>query len=41
MVHKMRSEFDPHRHSRRKASVRQYNGAGMTIPLFDILLIFL
>ncbi len=27
MVHNVRSEFDPHRHLRRKASVRQYNGA--------------
>jgi hypothetical protein len=41
MVHNLHSEFDPHRHLRRNASVRQYNGAGMTMPLFDILLIFL
>jgi hypothetical protein len=41
MDHNSRSEFDPHRHLRRKASVHQYNGAGMTMPLFDILLIFL
>jgi hypothetical protein len=41
MVHNLRSEFDPHRHLRRKASVRQYNGGGMTMPLFDIFLIFL
>jgi hypothetical protein len=25
LVHNLRSEFDPHRHLRRKASVRQYN----------------
>jgi hypothetical protein len=27
MVNNLRSEFDPHRHLRRKALVRQYNGA--------------
>jgi hypothetical protein len=27
MVDNLRSEFDPHRHLRRKASVRLYNGA--------------
>jgi len=34
MVKNWRSEFDPHRHLRREASVRQYNGAGMFCPQF-------
>jgi hypothetical protein len=29
LEHNSRCEFDRHRHWRRKASVRQYNGAGM------------
>jgi hypothetical protein len=37
MVKKWRSEFDPHRHLRREASVRQYNGAGMFCPQFYLL----
>jgi hypothetical protein len=32
LVHNLRSKFDPHRHWRRKASVRQYNGAAMISP---------
>jgi hypothetical protein len=32
----LRSEFDPHRHMRRKASVRQYNGAGMILLYFNL-----
>jgi hypothetical protein len=32
MVDNLRGEFDPHRHLRREASVRQYNGAGMFCP---------
>jgi hypothetical protein len=32
----LRGEFDPHRHLRRKASVRQYNGAGMISPQFNL-----
>jgi hypothetical protein len=34
MVDNLRGEFDPHRHLRREASVRQYNGAGMFCPQF-------
>jgi hypothetical protein len=34
MVKNWRSEFDPHRHLRREASVRQYNGAVMFCPQF-------
>jgi hypothetical protein len=34
MVKKWRSEFDPHCHLRREASVRQYNGAGMFCQQF-------
>jgi hypothetical protein len=36
LVHSLRSEFDPHRHLRRKASVRQYNGAGMILLYFNL-----
>ena len=36
LVHNLRGEFDPHRHLRRKASVRQYNGAGMISPQFNL-----
>ncbi len=36
MVHNLRSEFDPHRHLRRKASVRQDNGAGMILLYFNL-----
>jgi hypothetical protein len=35
LVHNLRSEFDPYRHLRRKALVRQYNGAGMISPLLN------
>jgi hypothetical protein len=31
MVDNLRGGFDPHRHLRREASVRQYNGAGMIL----------
>jgi hypothetical protein len=34
MVDNLRGEFDPHRHLRREASMRQYNGAGMFCPQF-------
>jgi hypothetical protein len=34
MVDSLRGEFDLHRHLRREASVRQYNGAGMFCPQF-------
>jgi hypothetical protein len=34
MVDDLRGEFDPHRHLRREASVRQYNFAGMFCPQF-------
>jgi hypothetical protein len=34
LVHNLRSEFDPHRHLRRKASVRKYNAAGIISPNF-------
>ncbi len=36
LVHNLRSEFDPHRHLRRKASVRQFNGAGMILLYFNL-----
>jgi hypothetical protein len=36
LVHNLRSQFDPHRHLRSKASVRQYNGAGMISPLINL-----
>jgi hypothetical protein len=36
LVHNLQGEFDPHRHLRRKASVRQYNGAGMILPHFNL-----
>jgi hypothetical protein len=36
LVHNLRGEFDPHRHLRRKAWVRQYNGAGMISPQFNL-----
>ncbi len=36
LVHNLRSEFDPHRHWRRKASVRQYNGAAMISTWFNL-----
>jgi hypothetical protein len=36
MVHNLHSEFDPHRHLRRKASVRQYNGAVMILLYFNL-----
>jgi hypothetical protein len=36
LVHNLRSEFDPHRHLRRRASVRQYNSAGMISPLLNL-----
>jgi hypothetical protein len=36
LVHNLHSEFDPHRHMRRKASVRQYNGAGMILLYFNL-----
>jgi hypothetical protein len=35
-LHNLRSEFDPHRRLRSKASVRQYNGAGMISPLLNL-----
>ncbi len=35
LVHNLRSEFDRHRHLRRKASVRQYNVAGMILLYFN------
>jgi hypothetical protein len=35
MAHNLRGEFDPQRRLRREASVRQYNGAGMTSPQFN------
>jgi hypothetical protein len=35
LVHNLDSEFDPHRHLRRKALVRQYNGAGMILLYFN------
>jgi hypothetical protein len=35
MVDNLRSEFDPHRHLRGTASVRQYNGA-MISPLLNL-----
>jgi hypothetical protein len=31
MVDNLWGKFDPHRHLRREASVRQYNGAGMIL----------
>jgi hypothetical protein len=34
MIDNLRGEFDPHRHLRREASVRQYNCAGMFCPQF-------
>ena len=34
MVDNKRGEFGHHRHLRREASVRQYNGAGMFCPQF-------
>jgi hypothetical protein len=36
LVYNLRSEFDPHRHLCRKASVRQYNGAGMILPYYNL-----
>jgi hypothetical protein len=36
MVDNLRGEFDLHRHLRREASVRQYNGAGMILPQFNL-----
>ncbi len=36
LVHNLHSEFDPHRHWRRKASVRQYNGAAMISLWFNL-----
>jgi hypothetical protein len=36
MVNNLRSEFDPHHHLRRESSVRQYNGAGMFCPQFNL-----
>ncbi len=36
MVHILRCNFAPHRHMRRKASVRQYNGAGMISTQFNL-----
>ncbi len=32
LVHNLRGEFGPHRHLLRRASVRQYNGAGIILP---------
>jgi hypothetical protein len=35
MTHNLRCNFAPHRHLRRKASVRQFNGAEMISPEFN------
>jgi hypothetical protein len=37
LVHNLRGEFDPHRHLRGKASVRQFNGAEMILLYFYLL----
>jgi len=37
LVHNLRGEFDPHRHLRGKASVRQFNGAEMILLYFNLL----
>ncbi len=39
LVHNLRGEFDPHRHLRGKASVRQSNGAGMILLLAEHVLL--
>jgi hypothetical protein len=36
LVHNLHSEFDPHRHLRRKALVRQYNGTGIILLYFNL-----
>jgi hypothetical protein len=36
LVHNSSCEFDPHRHWRRKASMRQYNGEGMISPWLNL-----
>ncbi len=36
LVHKLHCKFDPRRHWRRKASMRQYIGAGMISPWFNL-----
>jgi hypothetical protein len=37
LVHNLRGEFDPHRHLRGKASVRQFNGAEMILLYSNLL----